>query len=136
MHPFIVNLEATAAAVIPCCTGTRSAAWPVARRAASSRSFYRPRMSPTSGGCWTRFSPSSSLTSLGAPHDITLHELRAECFYPSEELMRRLAREPGRRRPHRTRGPSRSRSWSTERSACGWSPKTRRSAARHWTRRN
>ena len=39
----------------------------------------------------------STLTSLGVPYDITLHELRVECFYPadaaSEELMRRLAAE-------------------------------------------
>lgn len=45
----------------------------------------------------------STLTSLGAPHDITLHELRVECFYPadgeSEELMRRLARESGAATP-------------------------------------
>ena len=38
----------------------------------------------------------STLTSLGVPYDITLHELRVECFFPadavSEELMRRLAR--------------------------------------------
>jgi transcriptional regulator with XRE-family HTH domain len=38
----------------------------------------------------------STLTSLGVPYDITLHELRVECFFPadqaSEELLRRLAR--------------------------------------------
>lgn len=41
----------------------------------------------------------STLTSLGVPYDITLHELRVECFFPadgpSEEMMRRLAWEPG-----------------------------------------
>ncbi len=39
----------------------------------------------------------STLTSLGVPYDITLQELRVECFFPadppSEALMRRLARE-------------------------------------------
>jgi transcriptional regulator with XRE-family HTH domain len=38
----------------------------------------------------------STLTSLGVPYDITLHELRVECFFPadqaSEVLLRRLAR--------------------------------------------
>jgi len=38
----------------------------------------------------------STLTSLGVPYDITLHELRVECFFPadaaSEELLRSLAR--------------------------------------------
>jgi transcriptional regulator with XRE-family HTH domain len=37
----------------------------------------------------------STLTSLGVPYDITLHELRVECFFPadaaSEELLRGLA---------------------------------------------
>jgi len=37
----------------------------------------------------------STLTSLGVPYDITLQELRVECFFPadadSEALMRRLA---------------------------------------------
>jgi hypothetical protein len=41
----------------------------------------------------------STLTSLGVPYDITLEELRIECFFPadaeSEALMRRLARESG-----------------------------------------
>ena len=39
----------------------------------------------------------STLTSLGVPYDITLDELRVECFFPADEgseaLMRRLARE-------------------------------------------
>jgi len=39
----------------------------------------------------------STLTTFGVPYDITLHELRVECFFPadraSEELMRGLARE-------------------------------------------
>jgi hypothetical protein len=39
----------------------------------------------------------STLTSLGVPYDITLHELRVECFFPadaaSEELLRSLARK-------------------------------------------
>jgi transcriptional regulator with XRE-family HTH domain len=43
----------------------------------------------------------STLASLGVPYDITLHELRVECFLPadasSEELMRELARGAGRR---------------------------------------
>ncbi len=42
----------------------------------------------------------STLTTLGVPYDITLQELRVECFFPadaaSDELMRRLAREPSR----------------------------------------
>lgn len=42
----------------------------------------------------------STLTSLGVPYDITLDELRVECFFPgdegSEALMRRLAREAGK----------------------------------------
>jgi hypothetical protein len=37
----------------------------------------------------------SMLTSLGVPYDITLHELRVECFFPadaaSEALLRGLA---------------------------------------------
>jgi transcriptional regulator with XRE-family HTH domain len=41
----------------------------------------------------------STLTSLGVPYDITLDELRVECFFPADEgseaLMRRLAREAG-----------------------------------------
>ncbi len=41
----------------------------------------------------------STLTHLGGPYDITLHELRVECFFPSDaardEPMRRLARESG-----------------------------------------
>jgi len=41
----------------------------------------------------------STLTSLGVPYDITLHELRVEAFFPADEgseaLMRRLAREAG-----------------------------------------
>ena len=39
----------------------------------------------------------STLASLGVPYDITLHELRVECFFPadqpSEALMRRLAQD-------------------------------------------
>lgn len=46
----------------------------------------------------------SMLTTLGVPHDITLQELRVECFFPadspSEELMRRLA-SPASPRPDR-----------------------------------
>ena len=42
----------------------------------------------------------STLTSLGVPYDITLDELRVECFFPADEgseaLMRRLAREAGK----------------------------------------
>jgi transcriptional regulator with XRE-family HTH domain len=41
----------------------------------------------------------STLAALGVPYDITLRELRIECFFPadppSEELMRRLAWEAG-----------------------------------------
>ena len=42
----------------------------------------------------------STLTGLGVPYDITLEELRIECFFPadgaSEAFMRRLARQaPG-----------------------------------------
>jgi hypothetical protein len=37
----------------------------------------------------------STLASLGVPYDITLHELRVECFFPadttSEDLLRGLA---------------------------------------------
>src|SRR5262245_57793536 len=44
----------------------------------------------------------STLASLGVPYDITLHELRIECFFPadpsSEQLMRRLAEKSGERR--------------------------------------
>jgi transcriptional regulator with XRE-family HTH domain len=40
----------------------------------------------------------STLTSLGVPYDITLHELKVECFFPadasSEALLRRLATAP------------------------------------------
>ena len=42
----------------------------------------------------------STLTSLGVPYDITLDELRVECFFPADEgseaLMRRLGREAGK----------------------------------------
>jgi transcriptional regulator with XRE-family HTH domain len=41
----------------------------------------------------------STLTTLGVPYDITLQELRVECFFPadpaSEAIMRDLARGPG-----------------------------------------
>ena len=44
-----------------------------------------------------RLSFFSTLTSLGVPYDITLDELRVECFFPADEgseaLMRRLARK-------------------------------------------
>jgi len=47
----------------------------------------------------------STLTSLGVPYDITLDELRVECFFPADEgseaLMRRLARKS----PARPDGP-------------------------------
>jgi hypothetical protein len=43
----------------------------------------------------TRFRFFSTLTSLGTPYDITLHELRVECFFPADEATedacRRLA---------------------------------------------
>jgi transcriptional regulator with XRE-family HTH domain len=44
----------------------------------------------------------TTLTSLGTPHDITLQELRIECFFPADEATeaaaRRLAEAPHRRR--------------------------------------
>jgi transcriptional regulator with XRE-family HTH domain len=54
----------------------------------------------------------STLTSLGVPYDITLEELRIECFFPadgpSEAVMRRLAREaPAAALPARRGGPAR-----------------------------
>src|SRR5438093_460072 len=43
----------------------------------------------------------STLTTLGVPYDITLQELRVECFFPADEpseaLMRRLAESPAPR---------------------------------------
>jgi hypothetical protein len=43
-----------------------------------------------------RLSFFSTLAGLGVPYDITLHELRVECFFPadaaSEALLHRLAR--------------------------------------------
>jgi transcriptional regulator with XRE-family HTH domain len=45
-----------------------------------------------------RFSFFTTLASLGTPYDITLHELRVECFFPadeaSEQALRRLAAAP------------------------------------------
>ena len=43
-----------------------------------------------------RLSFFSTLAGLGVPYDITLHELRVECFFPAdaatEDLLRRLGR--------------------------------------------
>jgi transcriptional regulator with XRE-family HTH domain len=52
----------------------------------------------------------STLTTLGVPYDITLEELRIECFFPadgaSDAVMRRLAREtPAAAPPARRSGP-------------------------------
>jgi hypothetical protein len=45
-----------------------------------------------------RLSFFSTLAGLGVPYDITLHELRVECFFPadaaSEAVIHGLAREP------------------------------------------
>jgi hypothetical protein len=47
----------------------------------------------------TRFSFFTVLASLGTPYDITLHELRIECFFPAdpptEAALRRLAAPAG-----------------------------------------
>ena len=37
----------------------------------------------------------STLTSLGAPYDITLHELRVECFFPADAERATLLRNLG-----------------------------------------
>jgi hypothetical protein len=37
------------------------------------------------------FSFFSTVTSLGAPHDVTAQELRIECFFPADEDTARLA---------------------------------------------
>jgi transcription regulator MmyB-like protein len=50
-----------------------------------------------------RLSFFSTLAGLGVPYDITLHELRVECFFPadaaSEDLLRVLARAAAEGRP-------------------------------------
>jgi transcriptional regulator with XRE-family HTH domain len=37
----------------------------------------------------------STLTTLGVPYDITLHELRVECFFPADRESETLLRNPG-----------------------------------------
>jgi hypothetical protein len=37
----------------------------------------------------------STLTTLGVPYDITLHELRVECFFPADRASEALLRAPG-----------------------------------------
>ena len=41
----------------------------------------------------------STLTSLGVPYDITLHELRVECFFPADEASDALLRDLARVKP-------------------------------------
>jgi transcriptional regulator with XRE-family HTH domain len=43
----------------------------------------------------TRLTFFSTLTTLGVPYDITLHELRVECFFPADRESEALLRAPG-----------------------------------------
>ncbi len=117
MRPFIVNWEATAAALIQWLHRDMLRAGPDAE---TSRLLEELLSYPDVPHQWRRLDLDAStapflavelakddvrlnffstLTSLGVPYDITLHELRVECFFPadsaSEELMRRLARDSG-----------------------------------------
>lgn len=117
MRPFIVNWEATAAALIqwlhrdmllgPADAETSRLLeellsypdvphqWRTLDLDASTAPFLAVELAK--GDVHLKFF--STLTSLGVPYDITLHELKVECFFPadgaSEDLLRRLAREPG-----------------------------------------
>jgi len=118
LRPFIVNWEATAAALIQwlhrdMLRGIGGAAtgrlleellsypdvprqWRTLDLDASTAPFLAVELAK--GDVRVKFF--STLTSLGVPYDITLEELRIECFFPadaeSEALMRRLARESAR----------------------------------------
>jgi transcriptional regulator with XRE-family HTH domain len=118
LRPFIVNWEATAAALIQwlhrdVLRGIGGAAtgrlleelfsypdvprqWRTLDLDASTAPFLAVELAK--GDVRVKFF--STLTSLGVPYDITLEELRIECFFPadaeSEALMRRLARESDR----------------------------------------
>jgi len=113
MRPFIVNWEATAAALIqwlhrdllrgPDDPETKRLLdellsypdvprqWRMLDLDASPEPFLAVELAK--GDLQLKFF--STLTSLGVPYDITLHELRVECFFPadaaSEALLRRLA---------------------------------------------
>jgi transcriptional regulator with XRE-family HTH domain len=117
MRPYIVNWEATAAALIQWLhrdmlrgdpeTGRLldellsypdvPRQWRTLDLDASTAPFLAVELAK--GGLHLKFF--STLASLGVPYDITLHELRVECFFPadaaSEELMRELARGAERR---------------------------------------
>src|SRR5262245_44903886 len=115
LRPYIVNWEATAAALIQwlhrdIVRGVGDAEtrrlleellsypdvprqWRMLDIDASAAPFLAVELAK--GDVHVRFF--STLTSLGVPYDITLQELRVECFFPadppSEELMRDLARQ-------------------------------------------
>ena len=115
MRPFIVNWEATAAALIqwlhrdllraPDDPETRRLLdellsypdvprqWRMLDLDASPEPFLAVELAKGD----LRLTFFSTLTSLGVPYDITLHELRVECFFPadpdSEALLNRLAAE-------------------------------------------
>ena len=114
--PFIVNWEATAAAVHPvaasrpaphgrCRDPPAPRRAPVVSRRAAALAHARPRRS-TAPFLAIDFAGDAALAfftvldSLGTPYDITLHELRIECFFPpTRRRKRRCARwrPPGRR---------------------------------------
>ena len=117
MRPYIVNWEATAAALIQWLhrdvmrgvgepeTGRLLEEllsypdvprhWRLLDLDASSAPFLAVEMAKGD----VRLSFFSLLAGLGVPYDITLHELRVECFFPadaaSEARLRRLAQEAG-----------------------------------------
>jgi hypothetical protein len=45
----------------------------------------------------TRLAFFTTIASLGTPYDITLHELRVECFFPADEATERALRAGSRR---------------------------------------
>lgn len=48
-----------------------------------------------------RFDFFSTVTTLGTPQDVTLQELRIECFFPADEQTRQAARSIGESTVHR-----------------------------------
>ena len=123
MRPYIVNWEATAAALIQWLHRDllRSAGDPETVRLLEELLAYpdiprqwrtvdldastAPFLAVELAKGDLRLSFFSTLAGLGVPYDITLHELRVECFFPadtaSEELLRGLAREAAEGRPPR-----------------------------------
>jgi transcriptional regulator with XRE-family HTH domain len=116
MRPFIVNWQATAGALIQwlhrdMLRGRPETAWlldellsypdvPKAWRTLDLDAPAAPFLAVELAKDDLHLTFFSTLTSLGVPYDITLDELRVECFFPADEgseaLMRRLAREAGK----------------------------------------